>query len=148
MIRIERLTGYDVRLAEDMGKLLMSLTTKYDGKAVEKEWIDWVVQSPWHDELVAFDEDGKLVGMATLSVVMGAKIDRNAYLEDFVVDAEARGKGIGGKMWEEMLKWGREKGCKRLEFTSSGKDMKCGAVRFYVHKGAEIRDTNFFRVEL
>ena len=59
-----------------------------------------------------------------------------------------KGKGIGSQIWEEILNWGRKKGCKRLEFTSSGKGKKAHAVEFYKKKGAEIRDTNSFRIEL
>ena len=154
MIKIERLKKYDEGLAVEMGKLLMQLSTKWDGSPVSREWIENVLESPWHDELVAFDESGKLVAMASMSVVMGAKIIRNAFLEDFVVDAQCRGQGVGTKMWNAILDWGREKKCKRLEFTASGNEQKAGAGMFYLKKcrdygsGAGIYDTNFFRVEL
>jgi GNAT superfamily N-acetyltransferase len=148
MIEIKCLTKYDEKLAAEMGKLLMQLSTKWDGSPVDRKWIEDVVKSPWHDELLAFDENGKLVGMASMSTVMGAKIGQNAYLEDFVVDSECRGQGVGTKMWNAILNWGREKKCKRLEFTASGNHKKAGAAQFYAKMGADIYDTNFFRVEL
>lgn len=148
MIEIGAMMDYDAEVAAAMGKLLTQLSTKWDGSAVSREWIEAVIDSPWHDQLLAFDESGKLVGMATMSAVMGAKIGQNAYLEDFVVDAECRGQGIGSKMWDEIVKWGKMRGCRRLEFTASGKDKKSGAVQFYLKRGVEIYDTNFFRLEL
>ena len=148
MIKIIKMERYSEDLACEMGKLLLQLSTKWDGLPVGQEWIEQVVRSSWHDELLAFDESGKLVGMATMTVVLGAKIGRNAYLEDFVVDSECRGQGIGTKMWEAIVAWGREKECKRLEFSASGNDKKAGAVQFYLKMGAEIYDTNFFRVGL
>ena len=96
--------------------------------------------------LVALDDDGRVIGMASLSVSMGPGISKNAYLEDFVVDAEARTGGVGSALWDEMLAWGREKGCKRMEFTcGNGREI---AQAFYKKHGAEVYDTNFFRVEL
>lgn len=147
MIEIKALDKYDDVLAAKMGLILKDLSSKWDGSPVSEEWIREVIASPYHDELLAYDGE-ELVGMASVSLVLGAKIDRNAYLEDFVVSAGHQGKGIGGLMWNAILDWARKKGAKRLEFTSSGKDKKSGAVAFYLKKGAEIRDTNFFRVEL
>ncbi|MDR3298024.1 MAG: GNAT family N-acetyltransferase [Candidatus Nomurabacteria bacterium] len=148
MIEIGIMSEYDPDVAEQMGTLLTQLSTKWDGSAVSREWIEDVIESPHHDQILAFDEDGKLIGMATTSVVLGAKIGRNAYLEDYVVDENCRGQGIGTQLWDKIIAWGRHKGCNRLEFTASGKDKKTGAVSFYLKKNASIYDTNFFRVEL
>ncbi len=148
MIEIKCLDKYDKGVATEMGLLLTQLSSRYDGSPVGREWLEGVIESPFHEQLVAFDDAGKLVGMATLTVVMGAKILRNAYLEDFVVDAECRGQGLGTRMWKAMLGWAREKGCRRFEFTASGSERKAGAVQFYLKMGAEIYDTNFFRVEI
>ena len=138
---------YDGEIAAQMGQLLTNLSSSYDGAPVERERLEDIMESPWHDILLAFD--GKeLVGMASVSVIMGSKIGRNEYLEDFVVAAGHEGQGIGTQIWNKILEWGRNKGCARLEFTSSGKGKKQGAVEFYKRRGAEIRDTNSFRVEL
>lgn len=147
MIEIGPMTEYDPAVAESMGRLLMDLSSHYDGEAVTRERLEEIIESPWHDILLAFDDE-KLVGIASVSVIMGALIGRNEYLEDFVVSAECQGKGIGTQMWQKIVEWGRAKGCKRLEFTSSGKGKKIGAVKFYQKNGAEIRDTNSFRFEL
>lgn len=148
MIEIGTMSEYDAEVAEQMGTLLTQLSTKWDGSPVSREWIEDIIESPWHDQLLAFDEHGKLVGMATMSVVLGAKIGRNAYLEDFVVDSECRGQGIGTEMWSVIVDWGKAKGCNRLEFTASGANKKVGAVQFYLKRGVPIHDTNFFRLEL
>lgn len=147
MIEIGTMTEYDATVAEVMGKLLLDLSEDYTGEPIPREWIEEVIESPWHDVLLATD-DGVVVGMASVSVVMGPLISYNAYLEDFVVSGVCQGKGIGSKLWEEILAWGRRKGCRKLEFTSSGKGKKQGAVEFYKTKGAEIRDTNAFSIEL
>lgn len=146
-IEIGLMTEYDAEVAEAMGRLLQTLSSKYDGAPIEREWIEDVIESANHDILLAFVED-ELVGVATVSIVMGPLVGKNVYLEDFVVDASCQGQGIGGKVFEAVKEWGRQHDCRRLEFTSSGRGKKAGAVEFYQKRGAEIRETNAFRVEL
>lgn len=145
MIEIRRLAEYTPELGEAMRGLLIELSRSGKDKGpIAPEWFSGVIDSPWHEVLLAY-EDTTLLGMACLSVVMGAGIGRNAYLEDFVVSEAARGKGVGGLLWEEMLKWGVEKGCKRMEFTcGNGRE---AAQEFYKAHGAEVYETNFFRKE-
>ena len=143
---VKRVTEYTPELAGRVRELLVQLSRsgKDKGKIPEQWFID-IINSPWHDLLVAEDE-GRIIGMASVSVIMGAGICKNAYLEDFVVDNTVRTQGIGSALWEKMLEWADEKGCKRMEFTcGNGRE---AAQAFYKKHGAEIYETNFFRVEL
>lgn len=91
-------------------------------------------------------QPSQVLGMASVSVTFGAGIGKNAYLEDFVVDQAARGKGVGHLLFDAYEKWAREKGCKNLEFTcGNGRE---AAQKFYNDHGATIYDTNFFRKKL
>ena len=146
MIEIGPMTEYDGEIAEVMGRLRQQLSARHDGSPIAREIIDELIESPYHDIIMALD-DGKLVGMVIVSIVM-ATLDRNVYMEDLVVDSECRGQGVGGKLLEAVKDWGRSKGCRRLEFTSSNRDNKTGARDFYIGHGAEIRETDFYRVEL
>lgn len=146
MIKIEKLTEYSPEVAEGVRGLLIELSRSgRDGGEVPKEWFDELIKSDSHDMLLAV-ENGKILGMLTVTKLMGPGIRRHAYLEDFVVSAAARGKGVGSLLWEGLLVWGREKGCERLEFTS-GADRE-SAQKFYQKMGAEIYKTNFFRKQL
>lgn len=144
---VKRVTEYSPELAQRVRELLIQLSRSGKDKGeVPEEWFVDIINSPWHDLIVAVDDDDRVIGMASLSVSMGPGISKNAYLEDFVVDAEARTGGVGSALWDEMLAWGREKGCKRMEFTcGNGREI---AQAFYKKHGAEVYDTNFFRVEL
>ena len=146
MIDISPLREYDGDVAAAMGKLRQQLSARHDGSPIEREKIEELIESPYHDIIMA-QEDGKLIGMAIVSIVMST-LDRNVYLEDLVVDSNCRGQGVGGQMLEAIKDWGRQKGCRRLEFTSSSREKKEGAAGFYESHGAELRDTNCFRVEL
>ena len=144
---IKRLDKYTPETADRVRQLLIQLSRSgKDRGDIPKEWFDELINSEYHDMLLAIDDDGKILGIATLSIIMGPIIRKNAYLEDFVTDKDVRGKGVGSALWNEMLNWAKEKGCKELNFTSGhGREP---AQEFYKHKGAEIYDTNFFRYEL
>ena len=143
---VKPLDKYTPEVAARVRELLIQLSRSGKDKGeIPEEWFTDIINSPWHDLLVA-EEDGKILGIASVSVTMGPGIRKNAYLEDFVTDAEVRGKGVGTAIWNAYEEWAKEKGCKNLEFT-------CGHGReksqeFYKNHGAEVYDTNFFRKAL
>jgi len=172
MIEVIKLSEYNERISSRIRTLLIQLSRSGKDKGeIPREWFEQIISSPWHDLLLAIEvtnqdeflkksseEDtsvkewgavfsaDQILGMATVSVVFGAGIGKNAYLEDFVVDNAARGKGIGGLLFQAYEDWAKEKGCKNLEFTCGhGRE---AAQSFYKTHGAEIYDTNFFRKKL
>ena len=143
-MKVERLTKYTPEVSSRIRELLIQLSrSKKDRGEIPREWFEEIIGSPYHDMLLAVDDTGRIVGIATLSIIMGPIVRKNAYLEDFVTDESVRGQGVGGKLWDAMLAWAAEKGCKELNFTS-GKGRE-EAWRFYQNKGSEIYDTNFFK---
>ena len=100
-VQIGVMTEYDANVAEDMGKILTELSSRYDGSPIEREWIEDIIESANHDVLLATIDD-KLVGVATVSIVMGPLIKKNVYLEDFVVDSSYQGRGIGTQAWAAL----------------------------------------------
>ncbi|MFC2385633.1 MAG: GNAT family N-acetyltransferase [Candidatus Nanosyncoccus sp.] len=172
MIEVIKLSEYNERISSRIRTLLIQLSRSGKDKGeIPREWFEQIISSPWHDLLLAIEvtnqdeflkksseEDtsvkewgavfsaDQILGMATVSVVFGAGIGKNAYLEDFVVDNAARGKGIGSLLFQAYEDWAKEKGCKNLEFTCGhGRE---AAQSFYKTHGAEIYDTNFFRKKL
>lgn len=160
MIKIIAVTEYNKTVADRIRQLLIQLSRSGKDKGeIPQEWFEQLISSPWHDLLLAVEsaEDDnvkqdspvlpeQILGMASVSVIFGAGIDKNAYLEDFVVDQSARGKGIGNLLFNAYEDWAREKGCKNLEFTcGQGRE---AAQQFYRDHGAATYDTNFFRKKL
>ena len=160
MIKIIAVTEYNKTVADRIRQLLIQLSRSGKDKGeIPQEWFEQLISSPWHDLLLAVEsaEDSnvkqdppvlpeQILGMASVSVIFGAGIGKNAYLEDFVVDQSARGKGIGNLLFNAYEDWAREKGCKNLEFTcGQGRE---AAQQFYRGHGAAIYDTNFFRKKL
>lgn len=141
---IKKLDKYTPESADQIRKLLIQLSRSgKDHGEIPREWFDELISSPYHDMLVAYDNNDKIIGIATLSIHMGPIIRKNAYLEDFVTDSTVRGQGVGTALWNAMLDWAAEKGCGNLEFTcGTGRE---ASQQFYKNHGATIYDTNFFR---
>ncbi|MDO4398894.1 MAG: GNAT family N-acetyltransferase [Candidatus Saccharibacteria bacterium] len=145
-MKIAKLEKYTPEVANQIRKLLIQLSRSgKDRGEIPREWFEELISSPYHDMLIA-TEEGKIIGIATLSVHMGPIIHKNAYLEDFVTDQTVRGKGTGSALWQAILEWAAEKDCKNLEFTcGNGREI---AQQFYKNHGATVYDTNFFRKEI
>lgn len=146
-MKITTLTTYSATTADQIRRLLTDLSRSGKDKGeIPESWFQAVIDSPWHDLLLALDDAGQIVGMASLSVILDPGNRQNAFLMDFVTASSARGQGIGSALWDAVLAWSRAKGCKNLEFTS-GRD-RVAAHEFYQHRGAEIYDTDYFRYKL
>lgn len=143
-VRVERLTTYNEGDAEQLGRLMPFLSELFSDDPVDPELLDAIIHSPYHDQLVA-RLDGRIVGAATLSIVLGAAAGRKGRLEDFVTDATLQGKGIGGKVWDEMMRWCKEHEV-GLEFTS--RPSREAAHRFYHERDAVVRDTTVFHKDM
>ena len=144
---IKLLTEYNESTATRIRELLIQLSRSgRDRGEIPKDWFENLINSDSHDMLLAVNDEGRIIGIATLSIIMGPIVRKAAYLEDFVTDEKVRGQGVGSALWEAMLDWARSKNCTELCFTSGhGRE---AAQQFYKNKGAEIYDTNYFRLPL
>lgn len=89
---------------------------------------------------VAVDEGGSLLGYAfcQLQETRGepALIDhRTLYIDDLCVDESARGRRIGGSLYEHVLEYARSQGCHNL--TLHVWACNPGAAAFYRRMGLE-----------
>ena len=143
-MKIEILKEYNPKTANRIRELLIQLSRSgKDRGEIPEQWFQDLINSDSHDMLLAIDENNQVVGIATLSIIMGPIVRKVAYLEDFVTDESVRGQGVGSQLWEAMLDWAKSKSCTELNFTSGhGRE---AAQAFYKNKGAEVYDTNFFR---
>ncbi len=146
-MKIEPLTEYDKEVANRIRELLIQLSRSgKDRGEIPEAWFKDLIKSNSHDMLLAYDDEGTIIGIATLSIIMGPIVRKIAYLEDFVTDSNMRGQGIGSALWDAMIDWAKAKNCAELNFTSGhGRE---AAQEFYKKRGAEIYDTNFFRLPL
>lgn len=96
-------------------------------------------------QFVARDDDGRIVGVATLAV-FPIPTARRAWVEDVIVDQGSTGQGIGRLLTEAMLERARELGCATVDLTS--RPTREAANHLYRRVGFEVRDTNVLRFEL
>jgi ribosomal protein S18 acetylase RimI-like enzyme len=89
--------------------------------------------------------DGRILGSLTLAfyrIPTGTK----AWIEDVVVDADARGHGVGELLNRAALDEARARGAKDVSLTS--RPSREAANRLYRRIGFEPRDTNVYRYVL
>ena len=89
--------------------------------------------------------DGRILGSLTLAfyrIPTGTK----AWIEDVVVDAEARGHGVGELLNRAALDEARARGAKDVSLTS--RPSREAANRLYRRIGFEPRETNVYRYTL
>ena len=89
--------------------------------------------------------DGVILGSLTLAfyrIPTGTK----AWIEDVVVDADARGHGVGELLNRSALDEARSRGAKDVSLTS--RPSREAANRLYQRIGFEPRDTNVYRYTL
>ncbi len=141
---VERLGEFSEEDAAGIGRLMPFLSERLSIEPMDADILRDIIRSPFHEQLVARLE-GRIVGAATMNLLMGPGTQREGYLEDFVTDPTVRGQGIGDKVWQEMVRWCEERGV-NLGFTSHS--ARQTAHRFYLNHGAQIRETTVFHVNI
>ncbi|PVV07428.1 MAG: hypothetical protein B6D77_13945 [gamma proteobacterium symbiont of Ctena orbiculata] len=102
-------------------------------KAKQRTGLELLLQSPHGYPLVA-EHQGKVVGMATLQMVISTAEGGYAGLvEDVVVSESHRGEGIGQALMEHLTKWAVDKGLNRLQLLADQANRP--ALDFYHKQG-------------
>lgn len=87
-------------------------------------------------------EGARIVGMLTL-ITFRIPTGRRAWIEDVVVDADARGEGIGERLTEAAVDEARRRGARTIDLTS--RPSREAANALYQKMGFERRETNVYR---
>jgi ribosomal protein S18 acetylase RimI-like enzyme len=137
-IRIERIT--DKTITSDSLHRLRALLNQLSSSANEKSLMS-ALSSPQTIILAAFIND-ILVGTASCvysHCVTGTRV----HVEDVVVDAGYRGKGIGSELIDHAIKCAKILDAKTIDLTS--RPDREAANRLYKKLGFILRDTNVYR---
>ena len=100
-----------------------------------------IIAAPCNTVLIARHE-GKIVGTLTL-VVFRIPTAVRAWIEDVVVDSQARGRGAGEALTAEAMRIARERGARTIDLTS--RRSREAARKLYEKAGFAVRDTTVFR---
>ena len=112
--------------------------------APTKKQLESIVASDSSHVLVA-KVDGVIVGSLTL-VIFHIPTGIRAWIEDVVVDADARGKGVGEALNTFALVEAKRQGATTVDLTS--RPSREAANRLYQRLGFEQRDTNVYRYKI
>jgi ribosomal protein S18 acetylase RimI-like enzyme len=142
-VRIEEARVISDQLVEAVGRLVSQLSPSAPTPTAAE--LQTVVQSSATRLLLALDADGAIAGMLTLAIYP-IPTDRCAWIEDVVVDEQARGRGIGEQLIRTALQVADQEGVRVVDLTSRA--ARHAANRLYRRVGFKPRETNIYRLEL
>lgn len=145
LIEIIEATEVTPGLVEAFARLIPQLSSSNPPPTVEE--LQAIVVSEASVLLLAVDRDAgdRIVGSLTLAwfrIPTGVR----AWIEDVVVDTEARGQGVGELLNRSALDVARALGARTVDLTS--RPSREAANRLYQRIGFEARDTNVYRFRL
>jgi GNAT superfamily N-acetyltransferase len=108
---------------EDFDEVFLLLKQLWPIKRFKKEKLKTIFIQGLHDPRYAFlvaKHDGKVVGFASLRVKRSFWDEGvSGYIDELVVDKRYRGRGIGKRLLEDIIKIARKMSCKRVELDSA-----------------------------
>ncbi len=142
-MRIETCTTVDDDLVAGMARLIPQLSSS--SPPPNEAALGAIVDSDACHLLLARGDDGAILGSMTL-VVFPIPTGIRAWIEDVVVDADARGRGVGDALNRAAIDIARDLGAKTVDLTS--RPSREAANRLYQRIGFEPRETNVYRYSL
>jgi ribosomal protein S18 acetylase RimI-like enzyme len=139
-VTVEEATAVTDELRAAMERLVPQLSRS--ATAPDERELGEIVASPACILLVARGGDGAIVGSLTL-VVFRIPTGLRAWIEDVVVDEEARGRGVGEALNREALRRATATGARTVDLTS--RPSREAANRLYRRLGFVERETNVYR---
>jgi ribosomal protein S18 acetylase RimI-like enzyme len=142
IIKVDQITDELVSAFERLIPQL-SASARIPGKAELTE----ILNSPGAILFIARDPDqqDQIVGTLTL-VIYRIPTGLSGHIEDVVVDASARGKGVGEALCHAAIEAAKTAGAKMVDLTSN--PAREAANRLYLRMGFEKRETNVYRYKL
>ena len=139
-VTVEEATEVTDELRTAMARLVPQLSRS--ATVPDERELSEIVASPACILLVARNGEGAIVGSLTL-VVFRIPTGVRAWIEDVVVDEEARGRGVGEALNREALHRATAAGARTVDLTS--RPSREAANRLYRRLGFVERDTNVYR---
>lgn len=144
MVRVESVDVVTPQVQLALGRLLPQLNPTLPVPDIAR--LKRLVADPAVTLLVARDGDD-IVGTTTV-IVYTTPFWIKARLDEVVVDASARGKGVGEALVQAALDLGRQKGAQVAELQSGRGENRKAAHRLYERLGFNIRDSDVMRIVL
>src|SRR5438552_8578395 len=144
MVRIEAVHEATPELHAALSHLLHQLNSTQPVPDMER--LRRLISDPAVTLLLARHDDA-IVGTTTV-IVYTTPFWTKARLDEVVVDAGARGKGVGEALVKAALDIGRARGAQVAELQSGRGPAREAAHRLYERLGFRVRDTDVLRIVL
>ena len=138
-MKVIEVTQYSDGVLEAINGLLPQLSKS--AVPLSKADLIAIIQSEASHLLMA-EHDGQFCGSLTLAVFK-IPTGTRAWIEDVVVNEDARGKGVGRLLSEHALGLATQRGAKTVDLTS--RPSREAANALYKKLGFELRETNVYR---
>lgn len=138
-MEIEEVAAYSNRVLLALNQLLPQLSQNF-GELTQAE-LQAVIQSDASTLFMAHHE-GEYLGTLTL-VVFHAPSSVRAWIEDVVVNEQARGLGVGALLVQHAVDMATKKGARTIDLTS--RSTRVPAITLYRKLGFVDRETSVFR---
>jgi len=93
-----------------------------------------IAMPPGNVLLLVAVHDKTVIGMATVQTLIStAEGGQVGLVEDVIVDQKFRGRGVGTRLLEEIVAWGKKTGLKRLQLLADRDNQP--ALDFYSSRG-------------
>ncbi|HEY2214121.1 MAG TPA: GNAT family N-acetyltransferase [Acidimicrobiales bacterium] len=142
MIVIQAADSVDADLGAAVAALIPQLSSTSAAPTLAE--LQAIVSNPATTLLLA-KEDDQVVGMLTLAT-FPVPTGIRAWIEDVVVDDDARGAGVASALVKAALEEAERQGSRTVDLTS--RPQREAANRLYVRLGFERRETNVYRFSL
>jgi len=139
-VRVEEATAVSSELVAAIARLVGQLSASAQPPSADA--VAAIVASPASRLLLARERDGRVVGMLTI-VLFPIPTGIRAWIEDVVVDQDARGRGVGALLTRAALELAVAHGARTVDLTS--RPDREAANRLYARLGFEQRQTNVYR---
>ena len=146
MIEVKEITEMSQKVCDAFARLVPQLSSSASIPTYAE--VEDLINSKAGIVLAATDTDdpnAEILGMMTL-VVFRIPTGIRAWIEDVVVNGNARGKGIGEKLVRSAVERAKQEGAKTVDLTS--RPSREAANRLYRRCGFETRETNIYRIKL
>jgi ribosomal protein S18 acetylase RimI-like enzyme len=141
-MRVEEVTESSPDLVAAVAGLVGQLSSSSAAPGAAE--LEQIVASPATRLLAARDDGGAIVGTLTL-VLFRIPTGLRAWIEDVVVDEDARGRGAGEALTREALRIAADAGARTVDLTS--RPDREDANRLYERLGFRRRETTVYRRE-
>jgi ribosomal protein S18 acetylase RimI-like enzyme len=139
-VQIEQVASSSPEIVAAVGRLVGQLSSSAPAPSAAQ--LEALVASSATRLLLARDAGGDILGMLTLAL-FPIPTGMRAWIEDVVVDREARGRGIGALLTLEALELAAAEGARTVDLTS--RPTREEANRLYRRLGFQLRETNVYR---